>query len=389
MLPVQNVRLIFNGSDMKWLPKFSRAFLVFFLFCVAIGPGNDSCQARENALSWFEQGKSILKTGNYQTAIDIFSKTLDLLDSSKRNSNVVKLARAQAYYQKGDLKNSWKDLNAVLKADDLEGETLASGLHLRGMLNLKKGVQSEAINDFSAAIKTPHGNQSLRSASLTNRAVTLINVGSVDRALTDLNRAIELDGASGFAFAARGMAHLRHDNLELAKMDAESALKLKPDAQTQKIASRILNELNVSKIGQNAVQISMSEEGQVFVQVRFGKQGAPHRFLLDTGATHSLVDKSLIKEISKQVEVKEVGKGFVNIADGSSLPVTKYLIKDAHVYNLPLGTIQVHTFDKKTKKVTNLLGAGSLANLSIVMDSFNRKVELRHRGADSAAQARP
>lgn len=374
---------------MKWLFNMHKAFWSLFLLFLAIGSGADLSYARETALSWFEHGKSNLKTGNYQTAIDIFSKTLDLLDSSKHNSYVVKLARAQAYYQKGDLKNSWKDLNAVLKSDDLEGETLASGLHLRGMLNLKKGVQNEAINDFSAAIKTPHGNHSLRSASLTNRAVTLINVGSIDRALNDLNRAIELDSTSGFAFAARGMAHLRHDNLELAKIDAENALKLKPDAQTQKIAGKILNELTVSKIGAGAVQVSMSEDGQVFVQVKFGKNGVPHRFLLDTGATHSLVDKSLLKEIAKEVEVKEVGKGFVSIADGTSLPVTKYLIKDVHVYNLPLGTIQVQTFDKKTKKVTNLLGAGSLANLAIVMDSFNRKVELRHRVADNSVRPGP
>lgn len=364
--------------------RLSLAFITIALvFCCQLS------HARNNALSWFEEGKSYLKSGNYQTAIDIFSKTLDLLDSSKRNSYVVKLARAQAYYQKGDLKNSWKDLNAVLKSDDLEGETLASGLHLRGMLNLKKGVQNEAISDFSAAIKTPHGNDSLRSASLTNRAVTLINVGSVDRAIADLNRAIELDSGSGFAYAARGMAHLRHDNLESAKTDAQKALTLKPDPQTQKIASKILGELTISSIGDRAVQVSMSEDGQVFVQVKFGKNGLPHRFLLDTGATHSLVDKSLIKEISKEVEVKEVGKGFVSIADGTSLPVTKYLIKDVYVYNLPLGAIQVQTFDKKTKKVTNLLGAGSLANLAIVMDSYNRKVELRHRTENKSGQTKP
>lgn len=365
------------------MPSFLKTYIFIMIIFVAPGFSVDRCHGKESAVKWFEQGKSYLKSGNYQTAIEIFSKTLDLLDSSKRNSYVVKLARAQAYYQKGDIKSSWKDLSSVLKSDDLEGETLASGLHLRGMLNLKKGVQNEAINDFSAAIKTPHDNDTLRSASLINRAVTLINVGSVDRALGDLNRAIELDSASGFAYAARGMAYLRHDNLDQAKKDAEHALKLKPDSQTQKIANRILNELTVAHIGDNAVQVSMSEDGQVFVQVRFGKKSAPHRFLLDTGATHSLVDKSLIKEISKDIEVKEVGKGIVSIADGTSLPVTKYLIKDVYVYNLPLGPIQVQTFDKKTRKVTNLLGAGSLANLAIIMDSSKRKVELRHKLANN------
>lgn len=361
--------------------------IIFFILIhhALIGYTPVVCQASDNALKWFEQGKSHLKSGHYQTAIDIFSRTLDLLDSSKRNSNVVKLARAQAYYQKGDVKNSWKDLTSVLKSDDLEGETLASGLHLRGMLNLKKGVQNEAISDFSAAIKTPHDNKTLRSASLINRAVTLINVGNVDRALGDLNRAIDLDASSGFAYAARGMANLRHDNLEEARKDAEQALKLNPDPQTQRIAANILNELLITSLGPNAVQVSMSEDGQVFVQVKFGKKGQPHRFLLDTGATHSLVDKSLMKEISKDVEVKEVGKGVVSIADGTSLPVTKYLIKDVYVYNLPLGTIQVQTFDKKTRKVTNLLGAGSLSNLAIMMDSSKRKVELRHKIANNSA----
>ncbi len=353
--------------------------MVVFICAVSFGSGFQTCQARDNAVSWFEQGKSYLKSGNYQTAIEIFSKTLDLLDSSKRNSHVVKLARAQAYYQKGDVKNSWKDLTSVLRSEDLEGETLASGLHLRGMLNLQKGVQNEAINDFSAAIKTPHSNDSLRSASLINRAVTLINVGSVTRALGDLNKAIELDPSSGFAYSARGMAHLRHDNLAQAKKDAEQALKLNPDSQTQKIAKKILDEFAITSLGKGAVQLSMSEDGQIFVQVKFGKKGTPHRFLLDTGATHSLVDKSLIREISKDVEVKEVGKGMVSIADGTSLPVTRYLIKDVYVYDMPLGPIHVQTFDKKTRKVTNLLGAGSLTNLAIIMDSSRRKVELRHK----------
>ena len=360
-----------------------RFHLIIFAAIAMSALGANISEAGSDAARWFEQGKTYLKSGNYQSAIEIFSKTLDLLDASKRNSHVVKLARAQAYYQKGDIRNSWKDLNSVLKADDLEGEALASGLHLRGMLNLKKGVQTEAISDFSAAIKTPHANDSLRSASLINRAVTLINVGSLERALGDLNRAIELDGASSFAYAARGMAHLRHDNLDQAKSDAEQSLKLNPDGQTQKIANKIINELTVTQVGENSVQVSMSDEGQVFVQMKFGKKGAPHRFLLDTGATHSLVDKSLIKEIAKETEVKEVGKGIVNIADGTSLPVTKYIIKDVYIYNLPLGPIQVQTFDKKTRKVTNLLGAGSLGNLAITMDNFRRQVEIRHKMANN------
>ena len=61
--------------------------------------------------------------------------------------------------------------------------------------------------------------------------------------------------------------------------------------------------------------------------------GKPHRFLLDTGATHSLIDKSLLKELSHETRVKEIGKGLVHLADG--IFITSYTLFRRKSFSLP------------------------------------------------------
>ena len=149
-------------------------------------------------------------------------------------------------------------------------------------------------------------------------------LGDADRGLSDLNKAIELDPKSGFAYAGRSEAYLRQDNIERARKDSEQALRLNPDEQTRKIAEKVLQELSVSASGPSKVSVSMGAQGHIFVHVSFSKKGKPHRFLLDTGATYSLIDRDLLVEISRETEVKQIGKGMVSTADGA----------DSHSYSL-------------------------------------------------------
>ena len=71
-----------------------------------------SHQRKTILLKLFEKGKSLLNNGNYDQAIEIFSKVAGMLDPSKRNAHVVILARAKAYLAQGDLKNALKDINS-------------------------------------------------------------------------------------------------------------------------------------------------------------------------------------------------------------------------------------------------------------------------------------
>jgi tetratricopeptide (TPR) repeat protein len=349
-------------------------FLV--LFALSLVPA-----ASDDAESEFKTGKAHLKSGRYEQAIEAFSAALGVLAPDEHNAHIAKLARAQAFFGKGDTKAAWKDLNAVLSSNQLDGESRATGLQLRGMLSLRGKQEKKALLDFTEAIKTPHDNRSLRSTSFANRGIAHINLEDPDRAVSDLDKAIELEPTSGFAYAGRGLAQLRRDNIESARKDAEKALRLNPDAQTRDMAEKILNELAVSASGPLSVTVPIAESGHAFVQVRFGKQGKPHRFVLDTGATQTLIDRGLLADIGRETEVKPCGKAKARIADGSTHTVILYKIKDAFLFHLPLGEIKVGVFEKPIPKITNLLGMGSFGRIAVSIDNAQKKVEIRRKEA--------
>jgi tetratricopeptide (TPR) repeat protein len=336
-------------------------------------------RAEDNAVEMFEKGKSLLNKGNYADAIEIFSKVATLLDPSKRNAQVVILAKAKAHLAQGGFIDALKDINHVLETEGIQGEILASGLQLRSAVNLRLGREKQALQDLTAAIKVTHDSDTLRSLCFANRGMMFTKLGDSDRAISDLNKALELDPKSSFAYAGRAEAYLRHDNIERARKDSEQALQLRPDEHTTKMAEKVLKELSVSASGPSKISVPMGTHGQIFVQVYFSKKGKPHRFLLDTGATYSLIDRDLLTEIFGETEVKPIGKGMVSIADGTMHPVTRYKVKTAFLYNLPLGEIEIHVFEKKGKRITNLLGTKSLRNISVSIDNSQRKVEITRK----------
>lgn len=327
----------------------------------------------------FEKGNAYVKTGNFSEAIESYSSALQLLEPDKKNARVVTLARAHAYFDQGKLEDSLQDINSIIQSEDVDPETLVSTLHLRGRLHIRQGQERSALADFTTAIKIPHESQSLRAISFANRGITFINLGKFDNAVSDFNKAIELDPASGYAYAGRGLAYLRLDKIDAARQNAQIALGKKPDEKTRKLAEKITSELSVSASGPLGLEIPIDEDGHLFVQVRFSKKGTPHRFLLDTGATFSLIDSELLSQIEKETEVKQLGKARVRTADGSDHMVTRYSVKKAFLFNLPLGEIEVHVFDKKMPRVTNLLGMRSLQNISVSIDNRGKKAQISRK----------
>lgn len=365
-----------SRQNLKTGPIYNLFFLVLIsvLWCSQL-------QAGTEATILFESGKKCFQTGDYHKAADFFTRVLEAIQPDTPQLHLVKLARAQAYYGTGDYKRAWGDLNSVLRSDDVNGETLASGLLLRGTLNLGQGRDKKAFEDFTAAINSSHGNASLRALSLTNRGIAFVNRGELDKAISDLNQAISIDPKSGFAFAARGLAHLRSDRIELARRDGERAMAMNPDPSTSRIARQVLGELDVSSYGQSSVTVPLNENGQIYVQVRFAKGGTPHRFLVDTGATHTVVDRSLLAHIARETQLREIGKTRVILADGSTHPVTRYRVANAFLFDVPLGEIEVQAFDRKTKGVMNLLGTKSLGKVAVSIDNARRKVEISRRAS--------
>lgn len=346
------------------------SWIVLLVFLGSAGP---SAGADNEVVRLFEKGNSCVKAGNFREAVEAYSDALGRLDDDKKNARVVTLARAHAYYDQGEIESALKDVNSLIQSESVDGETLASSLHLRGRLHLRQGEERAALADFTTAIKTPHENQALRAVSFANRGIIFINVGKFEPAISDFNKSIELDPKSGYAYAGRGLAYLRLDKIDAAKKNAEVALSMQPDDKTRKLAEKITSELSVCASGPLGLEVPIGEDGHLFVQVKFSKNGRPHRFLLDTGATFTLIDRDLLAQIGQETEVKAVGKGKVKTADGSDHPITRYKVKTAFLHHLPLGEIEVHVFDKKMPKITNLLGMRSLHSISVSLDNGGKK----------------
>lgn len=326
----------------------------------------------------FEQGRSHIEAGDYSRAVEAFSKVLELLPADSPDTGTALLARADAYVQEGKLREAWNDVQTVLASKPVDGETVVAALHVRGLINLKRGRPREAAEDFTTAIKTHHKAPELRAISFSNRGIAFVKEGRFDKAISDLNKAIQLDPNCAFSYARRGLAYLRADKIAMAQRDVKRALRMNPDDRTRKLAALITKEVSISASGPRTVTLPLNKHGQIFVQVRFSKRGAPHTFLLDTGATFSLVSQKLLKQIRRETEVTKVGKDMVSIADGSKHIVTRYRVKTAFVYNLPLGAIEVHVFDEK-RNLVNLLGTRSIGNIAVSIDNAARKVKISRK----------
>lgn len=344
---------------------------------IVLALGGQATSAQKSASDLYERGRLLLQSGKFDEAIETLSKALELLPPDERNAHVVSLTRAQAYIGKGDLDSAWKDVRRVLQSDQADGESKATALQLRGILNMRRNRVSKAREYFTDAIKTPHTNPRLRSSCFANRAISYINLDQPDRAISDLNKAIELDPESAFAYAARAMAHLRHDKIEMAREDTERALSMHPEPEAERIARKVLKELSVSATGRLTVSVPLDTRGHIFVQVRFKKKGTPHRFLLDTGATSTLIDPELLEDIKRETTVEKVGRAIVRTADGSSYRATRYRVETAFLFHLPLGQIEVLVLEKKKQRITNLLGVQSLRNVTVSIDSSKKTAVIK------------
>ncbi len=345
-----------------------------------------SAAAEEDPYKLVTEAQSEAFKGNYENAIGLFTRAVEVFGPGSAQGQQVLYERAKALFRMGDSKRSWKEVANLLRYSNLDGEVRASALHLRGVLNVSRDHDQDAVQDFTAAIKTRHNDMKLRATSFTYRGWVFVRLGEHDKAISDLDQAIRLDPDSAMAYAARGMAYLRKDDLARARTDVDTALSMNPDQQTIDMANKVLKSLSFSESGPDRISIPFSDDGHIFVQVRFTRNGKPHRFLLDTGATHSLISKELLEKISAQTEVTRIGYGLVRTADGETHKVTRYKVRDVYLYNLPLGDIEVHVFSERNKILMNLLGAKSLKQVAISIDTGAQKAEIRRIDADNRPQ---
>lgn len=329
-----------------------------------------------NAQELMKNGGWFLSQGNYDQAIENYTAALDLLNPSDRNVPAARIARAIAYAGKGDVPNAWNDATFVIQSGNGDYKNVVLALHFRGKMSARQRKFDKALEDYTQAIQTPHGDRKLRSRSFTERALMFMDFGQPEKAVTDLDNAITWNLESGHAYLTRCKAYLEMGESGKSRSDCQMALQKGLSGASAQEAKDLLNELSVGPAGPKTVRIPMDQRGHMHVQVRFSARGRPHRFLLDTGATVCLIDKGLLERIKKETRVTEAGKGIAITADGTRRPCTVYHVGQAFLYDLPLGATEVHVYDEPMGRIGNLFGVGAMKNLSVKIDNVKREAEI-------------
>jgi tetratricopeptide (TPR) repeat protein len=367
------------------LSKTKNVISATLLICsMAIITLISTARAEVDPYKLFEEGKAHLENQELKDAVEKFSRTLYLLSKTDPVVPMVLLYRAEAYCERAIFRSAREDADQALNSPYLENVTRAWAWQIKGRANLGEGLLPLARQDFTHAIKISHKNLLQRADSYAYRGKTFALLGDMQSAQRDLNRAIALDRRLGLAYAYRGMVYLRTGAHESARRDALSALRLDPTGETAKVARAVL-KAKPAPIPYSeeplSVTVPVSKNGHIFVKVRFSEDGPAHNFLLDTGATHSLISRGLLKQIRRETRVVKLGKMLVRTADGAKHRITRYKIKTAYLYNLPLGEIEVSVFDRaQSGAPLHLLGVKSLKRVSISINNRTRKAEIR--GAD-------
>ncbi len=329
----------------------------------------------------FTRAQKAAAAGKYDEALKDLNTALEKWKNHPHNYQVVLLTRARTYYKKGDRSAALKDLSDVLKTKNLEKEIEAQAYVLKGLLSRKGEGENQALADFTNAILVDQPDKSIRSIAYANRAVTFMNVGKPASAIADFDKSIEMDPTNAFAYAGRALLRLNSDQIEAAQTDAEKALKLEPTADSTQAAKTVLDELNVTTT-RDKVVAPIGESGHAYVQVSFKRRGKPHRFLVDTGATYSLVSPQLFAEIRKETEVQRIGSAQVRTADGVSRTVGKYKVQNAYLYTLPLGEFEFHVLEDSGPRkadLTNLLGVRGFDTVTMTLDHGAKQVVFRKK----------
>jgi tetratricopeptide (TPR) repeat protein len=132
-------------------------------------------------------------------------------------------------YNKVQLTKAIEVCNLALETEQMRVVDKAATLTNRGILLMRQGNNSRALNDYERAIDLV---PELQQAKV-NLGAALYNLKRYPEAMIALNEGVKTESldARAVGFYNRGLTHEKLGNLQLAYEDFRSALLLKPDFQ--------------------------------------------------------------------------------------------------------------------------------------------------------------
>ncbi len=192
----------------------------------------ESVDREFGARAWFSVGYLYGEKGDYEAAIDAYTKVLHLTP----NDAAAYTNRGNAKNKLGDHEAAIADHTAALRLDP----NLAGAYTNRGVAKNKLGDHEAAIADYSVALRLDPN----LAGAYTNRGVAKNKLGDHEAAIADYSVALRLDPNLAGAYTNRGNAKNKLGDHEAAIADYSVALRLDPnDAETYTSRGNAKNKL--------------------------------------------------------------------------------------------------------------------------------------------------
>jgi Tfp pilus assembly protein PilF len=168
---------------------------------------NYAIQVEESALAYFNRGLAYSRMGQFDKAVDDYTRAIAL----KHSYYIAYLNRGMAFNEMGQFDKAILDFDEAIAI----GPRYYEAYNNKGMVYGKMRAFGKAIEQFSKAVDI----DSSQPLLYFNRGLDYYLTGETDKALKDLNKAIDLDSNYVDAYGIRGNIYLRYNNKELAISD--------------------------------------------------------------------------------------------------------------------------------------------------------------------------
>jgi Flp pilus assembly protein TadD len=170
----------------------------------------------ETEVDCLVQGDNSLAQGNYEQAIAVYSKAIEI--NPQRAHGYIH--RGMARFQIGDRNGAIEDFSSAIDIEPNNDNAYCS----RGIALQDVDFETASV-DFARAIEINPDND----AAYYNRGVARVSCGDFDAGIADCTKAIDLNPDRANAYYTRGNAWREKGELDRAIADYDKAIALNPD----------------------------------------------------------------------------------------------------------------------------------------------------------------
>jgi tetratricopeptide (TPR) repeat protein len=220
--------------------------------------------------------------------------------------------RGIARFQKNDLDGAIADFTKVI---EMKGKDQAFCYYFRGLAHYRKGNPQQAIDDLSTAIAIKPDPR-----FLADRGNLLAKQGELDRAMADLNKALEIAPQYAKAYGDRGLIRLMRGETAEVESDLKKCFELDSTLETQFKAA-------VSQLKQRTQSRTQHEKPADVEIIKFNWAEAPARLLVPSASaipvTTSPVSPSGTRVLADPNAKGEPGPGEILNPSGITAPPSR------------------------------------------------------------------